>query len=108
MARTTLQPQRPTPSGFTPTYVAVDNANGMQFKNSGRGTLIIKASGVITVTIPTPGAPDGLAIADGTTGALANGNERWIRLENEVLYRQADGYTYLDFSSALATIALIA
>jgi hypothetical protein len=106
MPRTVLQSQTPTPGGLNTVYTAVDNTNGMAFRNSGRGTLIVKATGALTITIPTPGAPDGLALADRTI-VLATGNERTIRLDNESLYRQADGYTYLDFSAAAGTIALI-
>jgi hypothetical protein len=98
MARTTLTAQTPGSAGHTPTYAAA-NADGHQFRNSGRSILHVKngGGGSINVTILTPGSADGNAVADKVV-AVPAGQERMISLKNRGVYQQADGWTLVDFS----------
>lgn len=100
MARTILASQAPPAAGVAPTYAAADAAEGMQFTNSGNTIIHVKngGAGALTVTVPTPGAVDGLQLDDRTI-AVPAGAERVVCLRNERLYRQADGSTHLNFST---------
>ena len=107
MARTNIAPQLPSAEGITPSYAAVDNANGMKFKNSGRGILHIKASGTVAVTILMPQTVEGVALVNGgKIYSLTTGNDKMFSYRNLAPYVQADGYVYLDFSTANGTIGL--
>lgn len=107
MPRTTIAPQAPPAGGLTPAYAAVDNVNGMQFVNSGRSLIHIKASGALTVTFRMPGTADGVAAVNGGKQVVFGGaGEQMISLRNLGLYQQADGYTYADFTTSAGTIAV--
>ena len=109
MARTEVAVQR---IGFTagaPTFAAVDNANGMHFRNSGKSIIYVKNGGVgsINVTVPTPGSVDGLDLPDKVV-AVPNGGERAFSLRKVATYVQSDGFTRLDFSGGTSvTIAIL-
>lgn len=107
MARTDLTPQLPSATGIVPTFAAAP-ALGSQFRNSGRSILHVKNGGGVSidVTIPTPGTVDGLALADQIV-AVAAGAEKLISVRNRETYKQADGYTYVDYSAVTSvTVAL--
>lgn len=108
MPRVTIAPQTPPAVGLVPAYAAADAVNGMQFLNSGRTILHIKNGGAaaINVTIATPGVVDGLALPDQVM-AVGIGAERMVSLRNETVYRQADGYTYVDFSAAASVTVAV-
>lgn len=99
MVRQTVTPQV---FGFTeaaPVFVAA-HVDGWQFQNSGKEIVYIKngAASPITVTIPTPGVVDGLPLPDKTI-TIAAGQERAFSLRNVGTYKQADGWTQINFSS---------
>lgn len=109
MARTEVTPQRIGYTAAAPTFAAVDNVNGMQFRNSGKSIVYVKNGGVgsINVTVPTPGTVDGLALPDKVV-AVPNGGERAFSLRKVSTYQQSDGFTHLDFSGGTSvTIAIL-
>lgn len=107
MARNALVSQAPSAAGITPTYAAVDNINGMSFVNTGRTILHIKASGALAITFRMPGTADGVAfVGGGKVYTFAGAGEVMVSLRNASIYAQADGTTYVDFSTAAGTIAV--
>lgn len=112
MARTALVPQvvLRSSNGLTPSYGAVDQANGNQFQNTGREILHVKNSNAATrtLTISTPGNVDGLAVADATFVIPANTGDKFIGPLPPAVYSQIDGNVYLDWdASAGVTIAVL-
>jgi hypothetical protein len=108
MARTALSVQSIVRAGLSPTYTAA-NVDGHSVANEGKQTFIhVKNGGAspITVTIPTPGSVDGLAVADRTVNVPA-GEERMIGPFPAAFYNQADGTVHVDFS-AVTSVTLAA
>lgn len=108
MARTQLAIQTPKALGAVPSYAAVDAVNGMAFFNTGSAILHVKNGGgaSINVTLTTGGAIDGLVLPNQIV-AIPAASEKMISLANVATYQQADGTTYVDFSSATSvTVAL--
>ena len=69
MPRTVLTVATTVRAGLEATYVSADQANGMEFDNSGEYVIlhIINGNGgTIVVTIPTPVTVDGLSVTDRT------------------------------------------
>jgi hypothetical protein len=78
MAASTLTPQQVSDSGLQATYTAAD-VNGHTFVSGANKVLHVKNGGgaPITVTITTPGAVGGLAIADRTV-SVTNATDKFI------------------------------
>lgn len=107
MARTDIAPQVIGSTFATPSYAAVDNANGMAFPNSGRSIIHIKASGALVVTIRSPFTLDGVALVNnGRQLTFGGAGEKMFSIHNTAGYNQADGKVYLDFSTPAGTIAV--
>jgi hypothetical protein len=111
MPRTILALQYPTSSGITPAYSTPDTVNGNMFSNDGQTILHVKnaSGGSINVTLTTPNAPDGNAVADKIV-AVPAGAERMISNLSPAIYSQPGsstdvGYCYVDFSSATSVTA---
>lgn len=109
MARTLITVQEITTlDGISPTYQAFDQPNGMEFLYTGREIIHIKntnGSGR-TLTIPTPGTVDGLAIADKTISVPATTGDKMLPVKPS--YVQTDGKVYLDIDAgAGVTIGVI-
>lgn len=108
MARTALTAQSVTSGGLTATYSAA-NVEGHSFRLQGSRVLHVKNGGgsSVTVTVPTPGTVDGLAVADRTYTVAAAG-ETFIGLGAGSAYRQSDGTAQVDFSGVTSvTVALL-
>lgn len=107
MARTTLSVQDTTLAGLTPTYTAVDAANGMQFANDGNVILHFKngGGGAITVTLQTPGKVSGVDIVDPTVTVPATNGDKMVRTLDPSVFNQADGNVYLDFNTGIGGTA---
>ena len=112
MPRTTITPQVSlrTSNGLTPTYSAADQANGQQFQNTGRELIHVKNTNgaTRTLTVPTPGSVDGLAVADAAFIIPATTGDKFIGPFPPAVYNQADGYLYMDWSADTnVTVAVI-
>lgn len=108
MARTALTVQQVSRAGITPTYGAA-NVDGHSFPNTGVELVHVKNAGgaSMNVTVQTPNAVDGLAIADRVV-AVANGSEKMIGPFPRSTYNQGAEEVYLDFSAVTSvTIAAI-
>lgn len=108
MARTDLAIQAPGSDGITPAFVAVDNANGMQFTPSNRTVLYLKASGAITLTFRMPGTAAGVAFVNGGKQVVVGGaGERAFSLRDIGLFQQpnTNGLVFIDFTTGAGTIA---
>lgn len=112
MARTAITPQviLRTSNGLTPSYGAVDQANGNQFQNTGREILHVKNTNgaTRTLTVATPGSVDGLAVADPTFVIPATTGDKFIGPFPPGVYNQNDGNVWLDWdASSGVTIAVL-
>jgi len=107
MPRTSMNYQQIVRTGLEESYAAVDASNGNQFQNDGRMFLLVKngAGAPINVTITTPGAVDGNAVAD-LVVAVTNGEQRMIGPFPPNLYN-TDGYVYVDYSSGTTITAAV-
>ena len=96
---TTQQIERST--GLTPAYTAAQAAasGSNAFANDGRTFIHIKNGGAspITATFQTPGAVNGLAIAD-LVVTVANATEKVVGPFEPGLFNQSDGKVYVDWS----------
>lgn len=107
MARTALTSQPISSAGVTPTYAAA-NVDGHSFQPVAGRFLHVKngSAGSVTVTLPTPGTVDGLAITDRTV-AVGAGAESMIGVGKGTAYRQDGGVVHVDFSAVTSvTVAL--
>lgn len=109
MARTELTVQEITTlDGITPTYTAFDQPNGMAFLYTGREIVHIKNTNAAgrTLTIPTPGTVEGLAVADKTITVPGTTGDKMLPVKP--LYLQADGKVYLDIDVGTnVTVAIV-
>lgn len=107
MARTALTAQSVTSAGLTPSYAAA-NVDGHSYQPTAGRLLHVKngGAGSITVTLPTPGTVDGLAVSDRTV-TIGAGAEKLIGVGRGAAYRQDGGVVYVDFSGVTSvTVAL--
>lgn len=110
MPRTALTVQQISTGGLTPSYVAADQVNGMEFVNDGDTFLHVKNTNASqrTVTVTTPRTVDGLAIADPAIVVPATTGDKMIGPFPPATFNQAGGLVYVDFdASAGVTIAAI-
>lgn len=108
MARTALTAQAVTSAGLAPVYAAA-NVDGHSYQPTTGRMLHVKngGAGALTVTLPTPGTVDGLAVADRTV-AVAAGAESMIGVGKGSAYRQDGGVVFVDFSVVTSvTVALL-
>src|SRR4051812_23213643 len=100
MPRTDLTVQQVSRIPLTPSYTAANGSGGNSIPNNdGQIMLIVKTVGTgCTLTIPTPGTVDGLAIAD-KSYVIGTNQERHIGPFPPNVYNQADNGVYLDFDS---------
>lgn len=109
MARAVLSYQQVARTGLNAAYAAVDAAEGEQFANDGRMILhVVNGAGApINVTITTPNAVDGLAVAD-LVVAVPNGESRFIGPFPPGIYNNGSGNVLVDYSSGTTvTVALL-
>lgn len=108
MPRTAITPQRATSAGLAPAYEAANGLGNSFPLVAGRALHVKNASAAaVTVTVPTPGTVDGLAIADRTI-SVAAGGDQLIGLGTNAAYRQPDGTALVDYSAvASVTVAVI-
>lgn len=107
MARTAITPQSVTTAGAAITLEAANVAgNSVRFVDH-RAIWVKNASGsIVTVTLPTPGTSDGLAITDRTVSVPATTGERLIKLHRNEM--QSDGTVNIDYSAVTSvTVAAI-
>lgn len=104
MARTDLTPQDVTLTGLNPTFTAA-NVDGHRVVAPHGVWVHVKNDDAspITVTLPTPGTVEGLAVDDRTVTVPAGG-ERLFKASDAV--RDLSGAMLVDFSSvASVTVA---
>lgn len=108
MARTALSVQQISRDGLTPTYTSA-TTDGHSVVNDGRVFIHVKNNGAspITVTVQTPGAVDGLAIADRQV-TVSNGSEKMIGPFLPNVYNQSDGSIWINYSATTSvTVAAL-
>jgi hypothetical protein len=107
MPRTAITPQRITSAGLAPAYEPA-NVAGNSFRLSTGRFMHVKngSGGSVTVTIPTPGTVDGLAIADRSVAVPAAG-ERLIALGTAGTYKQAGGVAFVDYSAVTSVTVAV-
>lgn len=106
MARTAITPQSVDLTGAAITLEAA-NVAGNSARPGDHRFLWVKngSGGSVTVTLPTPGTVEGLAIADRTVSVGA-GAEKLIKVSNN--YIQSDGSVYFDYSAVTSvTVAVV-
>lgn len=111
MARTAITPQKVSSTGATVTFEPA-NVDGNSFAPSrGRALHVRNGSGAsITVTVPTPGTVEGLAITDRTFTIAAGAHAAFGSGAAAVsgLYAQTDGTVHIDYSAVTTvTVAVI-
>jgi hypothetical protein len=108
MARLTIAAQTLT-HGLNPTYSSVVGADDAQFSYNAEAFLHIKnttGSGIV-LTIPTNGyTADDLVVPAKTITVPAN-DEVFTKAFNRDIYRQSDGYVYLNAPSNGLDIAVL-
>lgn len=107
MARTLLNIQDMKRTGLSASFVNADNANGMYFVNDpGRTFLHIKNTGgtVCNVTVQyAKTGPDGLTVTNRQVAVpITSGDVEIGPFTSD--YNQADGTTYVDFSTGGANV----
>lgn len=109
MARTPITAQVATSAGLTPTFEAANTDGNSYVLRQGRVLRVKNASAAaITVTLPTPGTVDGLAIPERTVNVPATSGDVLIALGKGDAYRQSDGTVLVDYSAvASVTVAVI-
>lgn len=111
MPRTAITPQAATSAGVPVTFEAA-NVDGNSFVPRRGRALHVRnnSAGAITVTVPTPGTADGLAIGDRTITVAAGAHATFGPGSAAVagLYAQADGTVHVDYSAVTTvTVAVI-
>lgn len=101
MARTNRTADVVTRAGLAYALTAADNTNGEAVLLDGSPTFLhVKApAGGGKLTIKRPGTIDGDAYSDKTITFGANG-EKMVSLAPDALYKQSDGYAYIDYPAA--------
>lgn len=112
MARTVLTVQNPGLAGATPTYSAVDSANGNSFVWPGVACLIHTKNtdgSPHTMTLNGNGAIlGGLAVANKTYTIPATTGDKMIIVSDPSAVVQSDQSVYLDWSAATThTVAIV-
>lgn len=108
MPRTLVTPQQVTSAGVTPTFEAANALGNAVAPAYGRCIRVKNGSGsAVTVTVPTPGTIDGLAIADRTVTVPATTGDVLIALGRGDAYRQADGTVWLDYSAVTSVTVAV-
>jgi hypothetical protein len=107
-SRVTVTAQELSRAGVTPTYNAA-SADNNAFSNDGRTMVqVLNVGAEMTVTIPTPGTVDGLAITDlAVVVPLTTGNKMIGPFPPDI-YNQSTGEVYLNWSrSSDVTFAVL-
>lgn len=107
MARTAITAQKITSAGIAPAYEPANVAGNSYRLVAGRYLHVKNGSGAsVTVTVPTPGLVDGLAVADRTVAVPAAG-ERLIALGTTATYKQAGGVAHVDYSAVTSVTVAV-
>lgn len=108
MPRTKITAQAVTSAGLTPGATEPANVDGNSFDAvAHRLVEVVNGSaGAVTVTVPTPGTVDGLAIADRTASIAAGARWRWSPGDGNA-YRQTGGVIHLDYSAVTSVTVAV-
>ena len=100
MATPTIQEITRTSSGLTPAYAAGSATETYLIPNNGRVFLHVKKTGAgdCTVTVPTPGTVDSLAVTDYTATVVATTGDKMIGPFPPSAYNNAAGQISVTFS----------
>lgn len=110
MATPTIQEITRTGSGLTPSYAAGSATETYLIPNNGRVFLHVKKTGLgdCTVTVPTPGNVDSLAVPDYTATVVATTGDKMIGPFPPNVYNDAAGQIAVTFSEVTGlTFAVI-
>lgn len=100
MATPTIQEITRTSSGLTPSYAPGSATETYLIPNNGRVFLHVKKTGAgdCTVTVPTPGTVDALAVTDYTATVVATTGDKMIGPFPMHHYNNAAGQISVTFS----------
>ena len=106
MTRVNVAAQDVTNAGVTPstTTMATGGGNGVQVPSRSIVRVTNGSGGAATLTVITPGAPGGNAIADKSLSVGA-GVTKYFDL-SEAVYKNTDGKVYIDSDVACTVAAL--
>jgi hypothetical protein len=105
--RTAITPQGVTSAGRAPAYEPA-NVDGNSIRPVPGRLVHVKNAGTaaVTVTIPTPGTVDGLAVADRTI-SVAAGADQLIALGKGEPYRQPGNVAHLNYSAVTSVTVAV-
>ena len=108
MPRTAITAQTVTSASLDATYEPANSQGNSYRLLRGRVLHVKNASGAsVTVTIPTPGTVEGLAVADRTVTVTA-ADDRFIALGTADIYKSAGEDAYVDYSATTSvTVAVL-
>lgn len=109
MPRTAVTPQKATSAGLAVTFEPANVLGNSFTPAKGRSFIVRNGSGAsITLTLPTPGTADGLAIADRSI-TVAAAAQTHVGVGNfPGIYGQTDGSVWVDYSAVTTvTVAVV-
>lgn len=109
MARTDITAQAVSSTGLSPTLEPANVEGNAYVLRKGRVLRVKNGSASpITVTLPTPGTIDGLAVTDRTVAVPATTGDVFISLGRGDAYRQSGGKVHVDYSAVTSvTVAVL-